>query len=161
MDWAQPNTKVGTAWLCLCVALAAHVTDEAMTGFLSVYNPTVIALRGRLGWWPMPTFAFRDWLGGLILLVIVLLLLSPFMFGGARWMRPIAYILAVIMIGNAMGHTAGTIFGRTVSSMRFPRPMPGFYSSPLLLAASIFLLVELRKTRKKPQNVTMAQVRIT
>jgi hypothetical protein len=156
MDWAQPNTKLGAAWICLCVAVAAHITDEAVTGFLSVYNPTVIELRSRLGWWPMPTFAFRDWLGGLILLVAVLLLLSPFMFHGARWMRPIAYILSVIMIGNALGHTAGTIFGRTVASIRFPRPMPGFYSSPLLLLASIFLLVELRKTRKRRPQPTAA-----
>ena len=37
--------KLGIAWVLVCLALAAHVTDEAFTGFLSVYNPTVLALR--------------------------------------------------------------------------------------------------------------------
>ena len=47
--------KLGIAWVQLCLALAAHVTDEALTGFLSVYNPTVLALQAKLGFWLMPT----------------------------------------------------------------------------------------------------------
>jgi hypothetical protein len=125
-----------------------HVTDEALTGFLSVYNPTVLALRAKLGFWPMPTFEFRDWLTGLILAVIVLLALSPVVFGGSRSIRPFFYFFAVLMLFNGLGHTAGTIFGQTVSSIRFPRPMPGFYSSPLLLAAAIYALIQLRKTQR-------------
>ena len=39
-----------------------------------------------------------------------------------------------------------TIFGRTVASVHFPRPMPGFYSSSLLLAGSLYLLLELKRT---------------
>jgi hypothetical protein len=50
------------------------------------------------------------------------------------------------MILNALGHTLGTILGHTVPSVRFARPMPGFYSSPLLAAASLFLIWTLRKT---------------
>jgi hypothetical protein len=140
-------TKLGTAWVLLCLALAVHVADEAITGFLVVYNPTVLALRARLGFWPMPTFEFRDWLIGLISAVLVLLALSPFVFSGSRWIRPLFYLLAVVMFANGMAHTAGTIFGRTVSSVQFPRPMPGFYSSPLLLAASVYALIQLRRTR--------------
>ena len=117
------------------LTLAIHVADEALTGFLAVYNPTVIALRERFSWFPMPVFRFETWLGGLILLVLVLLSLSPFAFRGASWLRPLAYVFAVVMVANGLGHTAGTIFGRTVESVRFPRPMPGFYSSPALLAA--------------------------
>ena len=56
----------GRAWILLCLALALHVFDEARTGFLDVYNPTVLAMRERLGWWPMPTFSFGVWLAGLI-----------------------------------------------------------------------------------------------
>jgi hypothetical protein len=37
----------GWSWFALTVAFALHVTDEASTGFLSVYNPTVTALRAR------------------------------------------------------------------------------------------------------------------
>ncbi len=71
--------KLGMAWVLLCLALAVHVTDEASTGFLAVYNPTVVALRARLGFWPMPTFEFREWLTGLVFAVLVLLALSPFL----------------------------------------------------------------------------------
>ena len=45
--------KLGFAWIALCFALALHVVDEALTGFLSVYNPTVLALRSRYAWFPM------------------------------------------------------------------------------------------------------------
>jgi hypothetical protein len=144
---ADSVRKLGIAWVLLCLSLAAHVADEALTGFLNVYNPTVVALRAKLGHWPMPTFEFREWLGGLIAAVVILLALSPFVFRGARWTRPLFYVFAVIMLANGLTHTAATIFGQTVSSVRFPRPAPGFYSSPLLLAASIYGLVQLRRTR--------------
>jgi hypothetical protein len=52
-----------------------------------------------------------------------------------------------MMLANGLGHTLGTIFGQTVASVRFPRPMPGFLSSPFLLIASAYLLFELRRTR--------------
>src|SRR3989449_11259658 len=118
--------KLGMAWVLLCLALAVHVTDEASTGFLAVYNPTVVALRAKIGFWPMPTFEFREWLTGLIVAVLVLLALSPLVFKRVRWMRPVFYVFAVIMLLNGLGHTTGTIFGHTVSTVRFPRPMPGF-----------------------------------
>jgi hypothetical protein len=51
------------------------------------------------------------------------------------------------MVLNAVGHTLGTVFGRTIASVEFSRPMPGFYSSPFLLAASIYVLVQLRRSR--------------
>ena len=140
--------KLGIAWIALCLAFALHVIDEASTGFLSVYNPTVLALRAKLGFWPMATFEFREWLTGLIGAVLVLLALSPLVFKGVRWMRPVFYVFAVIMLLNGLGHTTGTIFGHTVSTVRFPRPMPGFYSSPLLLATSVYALLQLRRTRK-------------
>lgn len=140
--------KLGTAWVGLALAFAIHVTDEALTGFLSVYNPTVQALRAELGFWPMPTLEFRAWLGGLIAGVIVLLALSPFVFRGARWIRPIFYFLAIVAgLLNAFGHTVGTIFGQTVSTVHFPRPAPGFYSSPLLVIAAVYALMQLRRTR--------------
>src|SRR5689334_7959376 len=83
--------RLGYAWLSFCIGLAAHVTDEAATGFLSVYNPTVIALRQKFGFWPMPTFEFHVWLTGLTFLIITLLTLSPLMFRSVPWVRPFAY----------------------------------------------------------------------
>jgi hypothetical protein len=63
-------------------------------------------------------------------------------------MQPVFYVFAVIMFLNGSGHTAGTILGHTVSSVRFPRPMSGFYSSPLLFATSVYALLRLKRTRK-------------
>jgi hypothetical protein len=144
---SRPAPNIGPAWALLAVALAVHVGDEAATGFLSVYNPTVSALRSRLGFWPMPTFEFREWLFGLLGFVGLLLVLSPFAFRGARWIRPIFYVLVMIMFFNGVGHTLATIFGQTVSTVHFSRPAPGFYSSPLLFASSIYGFVQLRRTR--------------
>lgn len=133
----------------LWAALAVHVTDEALTGFLSVYNPTVLALRARFGFWPMPTFEFREWLTGLALGILLLALLSPFAFRNARWIRPLFYVCAVVFgIMNAIGHTIGTILGHSVATVQFPRPAPGFYSSPLLLIVGVYALRQLHLTRR-------------
>ncbi len=138
----------GLAWLLLCLAFCAHVADEALTGFLGVYNPTVLAMRSQYQWFPMPTFQYRDWLTGLIAANVVFLLLTPFAFRNARWLRPLAYFYATVHLLNGMGHTLATIFGRTASSIHFARPAPGFYSSPLLLAGSIYLFMRLRASRR-------------
>jgi hypothetical protein len=143
-ETADPDNKLGIAWLALCLAFVLHVVDEAVTGFLSVYNPTVTAVQERFHWFPLPTFEYGEWLVGLIVANIALLALAPFAFRGARWLRPIAYAFAAIMLLNGVGHTLGTIFGRTVASIHFARPMPGFCSSPALLAASIYMLIRLR-----------------
>ena len=134
----------GRAWLWLCLALLLHVSDEALTGFLGVYNPTVIALRQRLPWLPLPTFDFQVWLAGLLVAVVALLSLTGFASRGAAWLRPLAYLFAGLMIVNALGHTAGAIAGARWLPMPPPRLMPGLASSPLLLAASIYLLYQLR-----------------
>lgn len=134
----------GLAWLLLCLAFCAHVADEALTGFLPIYNATVTAVRSQYKWYPMPTFEYRDWLTALIIANVVLLLLTPFAFRNAWWLRPLAYLYAIIHLLNGMGHTLATIFGRTASSIHFSRPAPGFYSSPLLLAGSIYLFIQLR-----------------
>lgn len=138
----------GPAWLAVAIALALHVTDEALTGFLDVYNPTVLALRARIPWLPLPVFRPEVWLAGLIAAILLLVALSPVAFRGSRWMRPVGYALAALMLANAAGHILGTIAGRTVAEVRFPRPMPGFYSSPLLAAASVWLFWSLWRTRK-------------
>ena len=140
------------AWLLLCLAFCAHVADEALTGFLPIYNATVLAMRSQYKWFPMPTFEFRDWLTGLIVANIVLLLLTPFAFRNAGWLRPLAYVYVGVHFLNAMGHTVATIFGQTVSTIHFARPAPGFYSSPLLFAGSIYLFVRLRSTAARRQS---------
>jgi hypothetical protein len=97
----------------------------------------------------MPTFQFGEWLAGLIALVCLLFLVSPLFFlRGGRPIRPVAWILVILAgVGNGIGHITGTILGHTVASVRFPRPMPGFWSSPFLIAAAVWVMVELRRMR--------------
>src|SRR5579884_3907912 len=38
------RTAAFTAWLLLCAALAAHIGEEAATGFLDLWNPEVASL---------------------------------------------------------------------------------------------------------------------
>ena len=147
MESSSRTRSFGAPWLALCAALALHIADEALTGFLRVYNPTVVALRQRWGWFPMPPFEFRDWLVGLIVGCAILTCLAPLAYAEARGLRPLAWVFAVIMLLNGLGHTLATVLGRTVASVTFPRPAPGFYSSPLLLAASLWMIARLRRTR--------------
>ena len=143
----RPN-NFGLAWVLLCLAFCAHVADEALTGFLGVYNPTVMAMRAALRWFPMPTFEYREWLIGLIVANLILLALTPLAYRNARGLRPLAYFYAGVMLFNGMGHTIFTVLGRTVPSVHFNRPAPGFYSSPFLLIASVYLFLQLRASRR-------------
>jgi hypothetical protein len=131
----------------LAAALALHVTDEALTGFLNVWNPTVAGVHARWPWAPLPAFRFDVWLAGLIALVILLFLFTPLFFRGGGFMRVPAYAFAVLMIGNGVGHMVATTLGHTVSEVTFARPAPGFYSSPLLIAAAMWVIIELRRSR--------------
>src|SRR5437868_15115481 len=139
-------TNFGAPWLALSAAFAFHILDGALTGFLHVYNPTVHILRQRLGWFPMPEFEYREWLVGLVIVCAALVCMTPFAYGAVRGLRPLAWILAVIMLLNGVGHTLFSVLGRTVPEVTFARPAPGFYSSPALLAASIWLIARLRVT---------------
>lgn len=130
---SRPTKRWGLAWVGLCVALAVHVVDEAATDFLSLWNPFVKSLRSGIPWIPMPTFTFETWMGGLIVALVVLLLLSRYVFRGARWMRPGAYVFSTIMIGNGVVHIAASLY--------LGRAAPGVYSAPLLLAAAGWLFV--------------------
>ena len=147
----------GAAWVFLCLAFCAHVADEALTGFLPIYNATVQEMRSAYPWFPMPVFEYRNWLIGLIVANVVFLLLTPFAFENAHWLRPLAYFYAVVHLLNGTGHTLATIFGQTVSSVHFPRPAPGFYSSPLLLAGSVYLLVRLKAGARRRGEAAHSQ----
>ena len=138
----------GAAWIGLTLALALHITDEALTGFLPLYNETVEHIRTLIPWFPFPTFTFRVWLSGLIGLVVVLLALSPLIFRGRAWLRPVAYLLSIIMVANAFGHTAASLYWGMLA--------PGVYSSPVLLVAAVALLITTRRSRRQPRGASGA-----
>ncbi|MCL4522718.1 MAG: hypothetical protein M1453_02325 [Acidobacteria bacterium] len=125
--------KHGWAWVALTLALAVHVADEALTNFLAFYNPLVASLRWRVGWLPFPTLTFEVWISGLIVAVTLLFLLSVFVFRGARAMVYLSYPYGILMLLNGLGHSVGSLY--------FGRLLPGVYSSPLLIAASVWLLI--------------------
>ena len=143
---SQPgkNRPWGFAWLGLAIALALHVTDEALTGFLPLYNSIVTDIRGSIPWLPLPVFTFRVWLGGLIAGVMALLVMSPLAFAGHRWLRYIAYPLSVLMIFNSFGHIGASIY--------WGMPAPGVYSSPVLLLAATALLVTTIKSADRSDD---------
>ena len=133
MSPATLHWNFGLAWIAFALAVAVHVADEARHDFLATYNPNALAIQRRLHLRFPPVFSFRAWLGWLIGGIVLLLLLSPFAFHGVRWIRFIALFLAVLVgIGNSLLHF--------VSSIMYRRPMAGVLSSPLLLAAGIWLL---------------------
>jgi hypothetical protein len=123
----------GLTWLALTLSFALHVWDEAVHDFLSVYNPTVEAIRERWPLVPLPTFTFGVWLAGLSLAVGILALLAPAAFRGRTWLKLVAYPYAVIMLLNGLQHIAASLY--------LGRAMPGVFSSPLLVVASVALLV--------------------
>ncbi len=132
------------SWACLAAALGLHVADEALTGFLPRYNSVIESLRDTYGWVPFPTFTFPIWLGGIIILVVILFAFTPLVLRGYRWIRGLSYFLGVIMVANAIGHISASIWLREFA--------PGVYSSPVLLLAAVALLVTAVQSRHSPQS---------
>lgn len=138
MDQARAR-QFGLAWIALTAALAAHVADEALTGFLDVYNPIVLAVRASAPWFPMPVFTFGPWLAGLCTLVVLLFAASPLAFRRSPIALVAAYPYAVIMLMNGAGHLVASIYLR--------RWAPGATTAPLLLATSLWLVGTERRLR--------------
>ena len=133
------------AWLALCCALAIHVADDALTGFLDLYNPTVLDIREKYPLIPLPTFTFEIWLSLLIFAIVALTASSFFVWKGRWAMRPISYVFAGFMFLNGLLHIAGSLYMGTF--------MSGVYSSPLLLAASI-ALIHYTRARESGRRIT-------
>jgi hypothetical protein len=137
----DPASAHARAWLLLVVVLAAHVADEALTDFLGFYNPLVLSIKSRVGWFPMPTFTFGSWLAGLIAAIVLLALLTPGVRRGAAGTRLLSWVFGAVMFANGVGHLGGSIY--------FGRWLPGATTAPLLLVQSVLLA---RATRKRTRG---------
>lgn len=126
--------------MALAIALGLHLIDEALTGFLPLYNSIVASLRETFAWVPLPTFSYSNWLAGLVAGIALLLGLSPLAFAGNPYLRPIAYFLGVLMTLNALAHIVGSIYSGTL--------VPGSLSSPVLLIAAVLLLRTTHRVRQ-------------
>jgi hypothetical protein len=60
---------------------------------------------------------------------------------GQRWIRVASIVLSLIMIANALGHVAASLY--------WGRPAPGVYSSPLLFIAALALLITSWRARER------------
>jgi hypothetical protein len=121
------------AWILLIAALTFHVFDEVVTDFLPFYNQFVLQARENLGILPMPTFSFGLWLAGLIVALAAGAALTVVVHRGGRVIRWVTTAVGVIMILNACAHMLGSIYAG--------RLLPGFWSSPFLLLAALYVTV--------------------
>jgi len=136
----------GFAWLLLSLSSAANILDDALNDFLGYYNATVLTLFGHFSWFPRIDLTFREWLVGMIVADAVLLFLTPLAYRNSVYLRPLAYAFGVIMLLFGCGAVFASVLGHTVPSVHFTGMAPGTYSSPLILAASVYLLRRLRSS---------------
>jgi hypothetical protein len=122
----DPQRRRYIAWLLLCGTLAAHVADEASTGFLDLYNPAVTAMG-----LPQLRFTFPVWITLLALAIAGLLILSYWVRRRTWWTVYAGYAFAFVMLANGIAHLSFSIHRRAW--------MSGAYTSPLLVAASVNL----------------------
>ena len=124
---------MGNAWMALCGAFGLHIADEALTGFLPMYNDAVRELRARWPLLPIPTFRYDVWLIGLIAAWVCLATLSR-----VALRNPVAMVIPGFVFGGIM---TGNGCVRIVGSFKLRRPALGTYSAPLLIVCGVWLLV--------------------
>ena len=130
---SRQRSPLGLAWLLLCLVLAVHVAEEALTGFLPAYNLAARAMRDLFPFLPVPRLSLTVWLSATIALVATLTALAPLAYRGFATMRVATVGLSLVVLANVSGHIGGSIFAG--------QPMPGVYSTPILAAAGIYGLV--------------------
>jgi hypothetical protein len=127
------KNKNAIAWVLMMSAVAVHVLDEAISGFLPFYNDIAFNLRGRLGFPLPPRLAFETWIVGLITAIIIGFALTPLVSRGGRLVRVFTTIVGILTAVNALGHMLGSVY--------LGRLLPGFWSSPFLLLTAVFVVI--------------------
>ena len=115
-----------------------HVSDEAATRFLDLYNPAVRAMGLR-----SLQFTFPVWITLLALGIVGLLILSYWVRRGTWWTVQASYAFAFLMLANGIAHLSFSAYKH--------QWMSGAYTSPLLLAASINLWIA---AESRPSSMT-------
>jgi protein-S-isoprenylcysteine O-methyltransferase Ste14 len=124
------------AWLYLCAVLAAHCIEEALNGFLDVWNPFLAGVRARTGL-PLPQFTFDGWLTSLAIGLAALTAMTPLVARGVPGFRAASYVFAGLMIANGVNHLASPLY--------LGRFLPGQLTAPPLILASIWLILSARR----------------
>jgi len=136
------------AWFILCAALALHIAEEATNGSYLVYGETLDFLRQVFPSLHIPTFQYTVWLLDISGAILVLLSLTWLVQKRYQIMRPASFALATFTTANAMLHI--------LSSLAFDRVLAGTITSPLLLAASLFLLLSVPRSDDAKANGSAA-----
>ena len=123
------------AWLMLSLALALHVADEVLNGTLAFYRDLSDFVAEYLPFAKLPAFRFELWLINLCGAALVLIAMTWLVYKRQGQMRLASYVLATFATANAMLHI--------MMSLAVGHLMPGALTSPLILAAALFLLVSI------------------
>src|SRR5688500_17409281 len=138
------------AWVYLWAHLAAHVIEEAATGFPGVANAALAAWSRDFGL-PLLQLVYGEWLGALIVVLATLIAMTPWVARGAAWAPAASYIFAGVMIANGVGHL--------LSPLYLARFLPGQFSSPLMIAAALWLIVQARRAERAATTAVPVQKR--
>jgi len=132
------------AWLFVCLHLAAHSAEEALNGFVEVWNPVLLAVRTATGI-PLPQFEFQAWLTMLVIGVGALTAMTPLVARGVRGFHAGSYVFALAMIVNGVHHLASPLY--------LGRFLPGQYTSPLLILSSLWLIRKTSAATGRPSAI--------
>lgn len=124
------NIRLWTvAWFTLCAVLAAHIVEEAQ----AVSGAGIEVL--RLFFPALPPFQYSIWLVDIVGALVALLALTWQVQRQNPWMRPASYAFALFTTANAMMHL--------LLSYAEGEVLAGTVTAPLMLIASLFLLVSI------------------
>jgi len=141
MQSSSETKHLVIAWVILVSTVAIHIVDEIMTDFLPFYSQFVTDLRSELGFFPLPTYSFGSWIGGVWGAVILGYALTPIVARAGKLIRVVVSVIAVLMLVNGLLHLS--------LSWYFGTWVPGATSSPVLLFASVFLLGRVWPNKRK------------
>lgn len=133
-----PERRRFIAWLLLTGVLAVHISEEAGRNFLALWNPEVDALG-----LDALRFTFPVWITLMILSVAGLLILSYWVRRVTFWTPLAAYIFTLLMLSNGVAHLLFSWHERAW--------MAGAWTSPLLIAASVYLWTTVRRSSDRSE----------
>jgi hypothetical protein len=122
-----------TAWLVACLALAAHVTEEVLSGSYGLYEDVGRVLILLFPSLELPPFQREVWLINLGGALIALVALTWWIKTRGPLTATASYVLAAFASGNGALHLLAIA---ALKSM-----VPGAWTAPLLIAAGLYLFV--------------------
>lgn len=121
------------AWFLACLVFALHIVDEGFHGTFGFYSDLERFVNLLLPSLNLTPFNFDVWLVNMSGTLFVLFLLTILVQRANPLMLPASYLFAAFLSGNSAFHLLMTI-GRG-------EPVTGALTSPLMLAAGLFLFV--------------------